>query len=919
MSSISQRHTYYGGTTTGTAPATSSHQHSSSSYRHKRKQVTFGPYIVGSTLGEGEFGKVKLGWSKTTGSNEVPKQVAIKLIRRDTVPKNSDKEVKIYREINALKHLTHPNIVRLEEVLQNSKYIGIVLEYASGGEFYRYIQKKRRLKEHAACRLFAQLISGVHYMHSKGLVHRDLKLENLLLDKNENLLITDFGFVNEFNHKNELMKTSCGSPCYAAPELVVTTKPYEARKADIWSCGVIMYAMLAGYLPWDDDSENPEGDDIAKLYHYITKTPLKFPEYINPVPRDLLRRILVSNPKKRLNLRQVEQHQWLQPHCPFLTVTPEEWDRTLEGRDLFRPPPLKSQVRPHSNCSTSSAGSKGERRNSFIMDSSLYSQPVPPQESQSHAIAKPSSPSSELRHSPVRRSHHSRSNSAASIALQAVVDAEREHHHHHHAHFTTSISSNSLHQDSQHQSTPPHQPQSIQHSANSSGARLQAFGMPRSTTHNGVSSLMNRNSVIIEASPQKGSAPIVGQNGRDSFYSDKTMLPPTQLSPPSSSTQLSGFKVPISASTTSVNGNNHTNHHHLMSHRRPRPTSYHPTSYAAHSEFNINNSTVPGVTMMTHSANVSTMLNGSTLASSAPTIAPDTVNSGNNSASSSHNSSPQIVQRSSFTISKPSVDLQIVAGDLIKSSDNENGGTVTKKIHEQVEDANNKAEITRQRRQSQRYSAVIYDKIFGAVSEEAEEVAVIEKSVIAVEAVAKPEAEKPSATRTDTEPHSKEQARKFYVEKREKKRFSFLSFYSSYNTSKSSLESNVSKEHSMRKLSNSERSIKSTHSLSSSKSKNVTRASSTSTPKKDLDKRIPSQSSSSSSNNRLARHSMIAPKTNPVSETVPSTKRNHRASLRISSLSRNQQLQTQNPQERPREQSTAKKVMDFFKRRSMRL
>ena len=192
MATIPKRHTYGGGPEV---------HYTRNPYSAAPR--TFGPYIVGSTLGEGEFGKVKLGWTRTpsTGPEQRPavsKQVAIKLIRRDTIVKNSEKEIKIYREINALKHLTHPNVVRLEEVLQNSKYIGIVLEYASGGEFYKYIQRKRRLKESTACRLFAQLISGVTYMHSKNLVHRDLKLENLLLDKNENLVRTDFGFVNEF-------------------------------------------------------------------------------------------------------------------------------------------------------------------------------------------------------------------------------------------------------------------------------------------------------------------------------------------------------------------------------------------------------------------------------------------------------------------------------------------------------------------------------------------------------------------------------------------------------------------------------------------------------------------------------------------------------------------------------------------------
>ncbi|QHS76326.1 putative serine/threonine protein kinase KIN4 [Saccharomyces paradoxus] len=380
MASVPKRHTYGGNV------VTDRNRHSlqrNNEILHpirkdQRKHATFGPYIIGSTLGEGEFGKVKLGWTKPSSSNEVPKQVAIKLIRRDTIKKDADKEIKIYREINALKHLTHPNIIYLEEVLQNSKYIGIVLEFVSGGEFYKYIQRKRRLKESSACRLFAQLISGVNYMHYKGLVHRDLKLENLLLDKHENLVITDFGFVNEFFEDNELMKTSCGSPCYAAPELVVSTKAYEARKADVWSCGIILYAMLAGYLPWDDDHENPTGDDIARLYKYITQTPLKFPEYITPIPRDLLRRILVPNPRRRVSLQAIERHVWLKPHEAFLSIQPNYWDEHLQRER----PQLsnKGDVGRHSTYSSpASSYSKSRDRNSLIIESTLEQSRMSPQ------------------------------------------------------------------------------------------------------------------------------------------------------------------------------------------------------------------------------------------------------------------------------------------------------------------------------------------------------------------------------------------------------------------------------------------------------------------------------------------------------------------------------------------------------------
>ena len=208
---------------------------SNSISRRVHREVRFGDYVLGSTLGQGEFGKVKLGWRK---DGKQPEQVAIKLIRKDTVPPKSSRETKVFREINALKLLTHPNIVRLEEVIQNDKYIGIVLEYASGGELFDYILNHRYLKDNIACRLFAQLISGVHYLHSKGIVHRDLKLENLLLDKHKNIIITDFGFANSFKVSSDgsiydLMATSCGSPCYAAPELVVSDTKYIGRKVNV--------------------------------------------------------------------------------------------------------------------------------------------------------------------------------------------------------------------------------------------------------------------------------------------------------------------------------------------------------------------------------------------------------------------------------------------------------------------------------------------------------------------------------------------------------------------------------------------------------------------------------------------------------------------------------------------------------------
>ncbi|KAF2139821.1 uncharacterized protein K452DRAFT_299811 [Aplosporella prunicola CBS 121167] len=353
-----------------------------------RRETKFGEYILGQTLGEGEFGKVKMGWKKEGGV-----QVAIKLIRREVLGSNPSRLPKIYREISILRGLQHPNIVRLHEMVETERHIGIILEYASGGELFDYILNHRYLKDQSARRLFAQLVSGVGYLHKKGIVHRDLKLENLLLDRNKNIIITDFGFANTFDphdelgdeieynlgnkdyvkkmgletlrddghRRGDLMQTSCGSPCYAAPELVVSDSLYTGRKVDVWSCGVILYAMLAGYLPFDDDPANPEGDNINLLYKYIVSTPLTFPEYVTPHARDLLKRILVPDPRKRADLFEVARHSWLSEYAHVVgfitsstTTSSDIANTTVPAEDPYEVPQLarsasvREPSKPHS-------------------------------------------------------------------------------------------------------------------------------------------------------------------------------------------------------------------------------------------------------------------------------------------------------------------------------------------------------------------------------------------------------------------------------------------------------------------------------------------------------------------------------------------------------------------------------------------
>ncbi|GAA5930912.1 uncharacterized protein JCM15063_002493 [Sporobolomyces koalae] len=304
-----------------------------------RQKIYFGPYILLQTLGEGEFGKVKLG----VHGERWGEDVAIKLIKRGNVD-TAQRGEKVRREIEVLKMVRHPNIVRLYDVIETEKYIGIVLEYASGGELFDHILAHRYLKERDASRLFAQLISGVSYLHRKGVVHRDLKLENLLLDRNRNVIITDFGFANRFNDaKKDLMATSCGSPCYAAPELVVQDGRYIGTAVDVWSCGVILYAMLAGYLPYDDDPANPEGDNINLLYKYILNTPLVFPEWITDEPRELLLCMLVADPDQRYTIEEVTRHSWLRKYASAFDKTVEELEYQAQEMEMAKRQALEIQ------------------------------------------------------------------------------------------------------------------------------------------------------------------------------------------------------------------------------------------------------------------------------------------------------------------------------------------------------------------------------------------------------------------------------------------------------------------------------------------------------------------------------------------------------------------------------------------------
>lgn len=189
------------------------------------------------------------------------------------------------------------------------------MEYSSTGELFDYIVERSRLKENEACMLFQQIIAGIEYIHKLNVVHRDLKPENLLLDYNNKIKIVDFGLSNTYK-KNELLQTACGSPCYAAPEMIAGKK-YEGLKVDIWSSGVILFAMVCGYLPFEDPN-------TGELYKKILACSYKFPKFISNEVKDLIARILNTDPKKRFGIEEIRNHPWYRQHkeeiCPGILV-----------------------------------------------------------------------------------------------------------------------------------------------------------------------------------------------------------------------------------------------------------------------------------------------------------------------------------------------------------------------------------------------------------------------------------------------------------------------------------------------------------------------------------------------------------------------------------------------------------------------
>ncbi|KAF1845937.1 kinase-like protein [Cucurbitaria berberidis CBS 394.84] len=275
---------------------------------------TVGNYTLGKLIGKGSFGKVYLATHKLSNGSKV----VLKSAKKD--------DTNLAREIHHHRQFIHPHIARLYEVIVTETLVWLVLEYCPGDELYNYLLAKGALEPSKVQRIFTQLVGAVSYVHNKSCVHRDLKLENILLDKHGDVKLVDFGFTREYEGKSNYLQTWCGTVCYSAPEMLKGEK-YAGERVDVWSLGIILYALLVGELPFDDDDEM-----ITKAK--ILKEEPTYPENFPPQARELCQSLLSKRPILRPSLADILQNPWLSEHAP----------RQQETLKLQQPAPFSTEL-----------------------------------------------------------------------------------------------------------------------------------------------------------------------------------------------------------------------------------------------------------------------------------------------------------------------------------------------------------------------------------------------------------------------------------------------------------------------------------------------------------------------------------------------------------------------------------------------
>ncbi|EGO22056.1 hypothetical protein SERLADRAFT_362515, partial [Serpula lacrymans var. lacrymans S7.9] len=263
-----------------------------------------GLWKVGRTIGKGSSGRVRIARHSTTGQYAAVKIVSKNVLLNSMNNLGDSAEhmlLSIEREIVIMKLINHPNIMRLYDVWETSSELYLILEYVEGGELFDYLCNKGRLSTSEALGYFQQIISAIHYCHSFNIAHRDLKPENLLMDQNKNIKVADFGMAAwQASSNNGMLRTACGSPHYAAPE-VVMGQEYNGSASDIWSCGVILFALLVGRLPFDDE-------DLYTLLEKVKRSTFDMPSNIDPLAQDLISKMLRKDVSQRITIPEILRH-----------------------------------------------------------------------------------------------------------------------------------------------------------------------------------------------------------------------------------------------------------------------------------------------------------------------------------------------------------------------------------------------------------------------------------------------------------------------------------------------------------------------------------------------------------------------------------------------------------------------------------
>eukprot|EP00831_Metopus_contortus_P068058 TRINITY_DN6080_c0_g1_i1.p1 TRINITY_DN6080_c0_g1~~TRINITY_DN6080_c0_g1_i1.p1 ORF type:complete len:341 (-),score=44.17 TRINITY_DN6080_c0_g1_i1:63-1085(-) len=253
-------------------------------------------YKLLNPIGKGAFGKVTLAIHKLSG-----KHVAIKIVDKERIADEYSRN-KLLREIYILKKIKHVNVIRLMEVFENTKQVFIVMEYAGSGDLLHFVKSKKFLSEKEARPIFRQIVYGLAHIHSRNVVHRDVKLDNILLDEDGGVKICDFG-VSKIIDKSQLIFDQCGTPAYLAPEIILN-KGYKGYTVDHWSLGVMLYAMLSGTVPF-------RAPNMKELHKLIIEGKFNYPVWISPKAQDLINGLIVTEPEERLSLPEVLGHPWL--------------------------------------------------------------------------------------------------------------------------------------------------------------------------------------------------------------------------------------------------------------------------------------------------------------------------------------------------------------------------------------------------------------------------------------------------------------------------------------------------------------------------------------------------------------------------------------------------------------------------------